>query len=463
MARRSLNGLLQNVRKMAAVQTYRALSDSKLLERFVDGRDEAAFTVLIERHGPMVLGVCRRALANAHDAEDACQAVFLVLARKASSVRRQTSLGSWLHGVAGRVSLSLKRDLARRRSHEHRARAPAPPDPASEVTWREVQAILDTELQRLPERYRAPFILCYLECLPREEAARRLGLSPGSLHGRLERARELLRKRLTQRGLTLAGVMSAAAVGESALQAALAPTFVVSSARVVMLLTSGQPLADGVISGHVIALTQEVLKTMFLTKLRLGMAAVLCAGLAVALIGGSFASMSVAQEAKPTPLVELADNLPGKGESDADFIRRMSEDLRGTEPTPTEVHFFVTSKDAGRRQKLIDLFIQERQARKETQRAPDANRKAVDVESGKKKGGDFEMISLKYARATDVAKILDELFNGRRDRVERVRVVAEPVTNSILLRAAPEDVATIRRLLELSLDAKPERAEGGGQ
>src|SRR5262249_29739325 len=159
---------------------------------------------------------------------------------------------------------------------------------------------------------------------------------------------------------------------------------------------------------HILALTQEVLKTMFLTKLRLGMAAVLCAGLAVALIGGSFTSMSVAQEPKPKPLVELADNSPGKSESDADFIRRMSKDLRGTEPTPTEVHFFVTSKDAGRRQKLIDLFIQERQARKEAQRAANANWKALDVESGKKKGGDFEIVTLKCSRATEVATILDQ-------------------------------------------------------
>jgi RNA polymerase sigma factor (sigma-70 family) len=457
MVKRSLNGLLQNVRKMAAVQTYRALSDGKLLDCFVAGRDEAAFTVLIERHGPMVLGVCRRALANCHDAEDACQAVFFVLARKASSVRRQASLASWLHGVAGRVCLSLKRDLARRRNHEHRAKAPAPADPASEVTWREVQAILDTELERLPERYRAPFILCYLECLPREEAARRLGLSPGSLHGRLERARDLLRERLTKRGLTLAGVISAAAVGEGVGQAALAPAFVVSSARAAMLLTSGRSLADSVISTHVLALTQEVVKTMFLTKLRFGMAAVLCAGLFLALIGGSFTSMGIAQEAKSKPLVELANNPTGKAESDADFIRRVSKDLRGTDPTPTEIHFFVTSTDAGRRQKLIDLFIQERQARKEAQRATDGSHNTIEL-SGKK-GGDFEVISLQHARAAEVAKILEQLFNGPSNKLERVRVVADPATNSILIRAAPEDVSTVRRMLELSLDAKSERPE----
>src|SRR6266478_5936765 len=148
MAKQPLNGVLQHLRNMAAVLTYRGLSDRHLLERFVGARDEAAFTVLIERHGPMVLGVCRRALPSFHDAEDACQASFLVLARKAASVRKKASLSSWLHGVACRVAIKLKRDYARRKKREYRVDAPAPMDPAAEVTWREVQAILDEELQR---------------------------------------------------------------------------------------------------------------------------------------------------------------------------------------------------------------------------------------------------------------------------------------------------------------------------
>src|SRR5580693_7044660 len=124
MGKQSLNGVFQHVRKMVAVQTSRALSDGELLERFVGARDEAAFTVLIERHGPMVLGVCRRALSNLHDAEDACQATFLVLARKAASVRKKTSLGSWLQGVACRVAVKLKRDHARRKNRECRVDGP---------------------------------------------------------------------------------------------------------------------------------------------------------------------------------------------------------------------------------------------------------------------------------------------------------------------------------------------------
>jgi RNA polymerase sigma factor (sigma-70 family) len=367
MAKQPLNGVLQHLRKVAAVQTHRGLSDCDLLERFGGAHDDAAFTVLIERHGPMVFGVCRRALPNFHDAEDACQATFLVLARKAASVRKKTSLSSWLHGVACRVAAKLTRDHARRKSREHEVDAPAPKDPAAEVTWREVQTILDDELEQLPERYRAPVILCYLECLTRDDAAKQLGLSPGSLHGRLERGRGLLRERLIKRGLTFSAVISAAALGESVSQAALAPTFVVSSTKAALLLAAGQPLTPGVVATHVLALTQEVLKTMFLTKLKLGTAALLCAGLCAALIGGSFTSLSIAQDAKPKLTLNESnfDIGPAKAESDADFIRRISKDLRGTDPTPTEIHFFVASKDAGRRQKLIDLFIQERQAKKE--------------------------------------------------------------------------------------------------
>lgn len=369
MARQSLNGVLQHLRKMAAVQTYRGLSDREVLERFAVGHDEAAFTVLIERHGPMVLAVCRRALPNSHDAEDASQATFLVLARKAASIRKTTSLSSWLHGVACRVAARLKRDHARRKIRERAVRVPAPMDPAAEVSWREVQAILDDELQRLPERYRVPLILCYLECLTRDEAAQRLGLSPGSLHGRLERARDLLRERLSKRGLTLSAVLSAAALGESAAQAALAPTFVVSSTRAALLLATGQPVTENLVATHVLTLTQEVLKTMFLTKLKLGTAAVLCAGLVAALIGGSFTSPGIAQDAQPKPMfidpLRALANHSAKSESDAEFIRRISKDLRGIDPTPAEIHFFVSSKDAGRRQKLIDLFIEERQAKKD--------------------------------------------------------------------------------------------------
>src|SRR5687768_10586034 len=126
MAVQTLEGALCHLRKLAAVQSSREVEDRHLLERFVRARDEATFTALVERYGPMVLGVCRRALGNAHDAEDACQATFLVLARQAASVRKATSLSSWLHGVACRVVANLKRERSRRHRRERAAEPPAP-------------------------------------------------------------------------------------------------------------------------------------------------------------------------------------------------------------------------------------------------------------------------------------------------------------------------------------------------
>src|SRR5215831_6771822 len=148
MTGQTLQRVVQQVRKFAAVQTGRGLGDRELLERFVGANDEAAFTVLVERHGPMVLGVCRRALRNAHDAEDACQATFLVLAQKAAHIRKTSSLSSWLHGVASHVAANLKRERSRRRQRERETPNPAVPDPAAKASWREVQAALDEELQR---------------------------------------------------------------------------------------------------------------------------------------------------------------------------------------------------------------------------------------------------------------------------------------------------------------------------
>jgi RNA polymerase sigma factor (sigma-70 family) len=315
MAKQSLTGVLQHLRKVAAVHTSRELSDRDLLERFVGKRDEAAFIVLFERHGPMVLGVCRRALPAFHDAEDACQAVFLVLARKAASVRKRTSLSSWLHGVACRVAANLKREQARRRAREQRVDAPASRDPAAEISWQEARTILDEELHRLPESCRAPIVLCYLECLTRDEAARRLGLSLTTLHGRLERARDLLRERLTKRGLTLSTAITAAALGETAAQGALAPTFVISATKIAMLFAAREPVTESLIATNVLALTQEVLTTMFTTKLKLGAAAVLCVGLFAAMIGGSFISLVTAQDAKlksgSSDGIVIQDPLPG--------------------------------------------------------------------------------------------------------------------------------------------------------
>jgi RNA polymerase sigma factor (sigma-70 family) len=365
MAGKSLNDVLRHSRKLATLQTSRGLSDGELLERFLGANDESAFTALVERHGPMVLGVCRRALRNHHDAEDACQATFLVLARKAASVRKKTALSSWLHGVACRTASNLRREQERRRRREQDVEPPAPRDVGDAVSWQEVQVILDEELEHLPERYRSPLVLCYLDGKTRDEAAQQLGTCAGTLHGRLERGRELLRKRLTARGLTLSAALLATALRDNVARAALSPTLVLFSTRAALLLAAGSPLPAGTISGTALTLTQEVLRSMFLAKLKIVTATVLCAGLIAALIGGALGSTGLAQSPQSS---QLSTTAAAKATSDEEFIRRISLDLRSKEPTPAEVHFFVANKDPGKRQKLIDLFIKERQARQKAER-----------------------------------------------------------------------------------------------
>src|SRR5262245_3521316 len=174
-------------------------TDDQLLRAFAAGHDPSAFAQILRRHGPAVLGVCKRVLGHAHDAEDAFQAVFLVLARKASSVRKGESLGGWLHGVSYRIAMRAKRTAPRRRRREGQARAAAPAPPGGEVAWREVQAVLDEEVQRLAPIYRSAFVLCCLEGNSHADAARLLGVKEGTISSRLTHARKLLGEALARR------------------------------------------------------------------------------------------------------------------------------------------------------------------------------------------------------------------------------------------------------------------------
>jgi RNA polymerase sigma factor (sigma-70 family) len=213
--------LLRHLRGLAAAHGPALPADRELVQRFTSGADADAFAALLSRHGPMALRVCRRVLHNLQDAEDAFQATFLVLARKASTLRRQESVGNWLYGVAYRVALNARAAAARRRAHESRTAADTSADPLTEISVREAQALLDEELARLPAKYRAPLVLCCLEGLARDEAARQLGWPAGTLKSRLERGRQLLRGRLTRRGLTLPAAFGAALLGRDLAQAEL--------------------------------------------------------------------------------------------------------------------------------------------------------------------------------------------------------------------------------------------------
>jgi RNA polymerase sigma factor (sigma-70 family) len=271
---------------LVAAKTHEGVADRVLLERFICQRDESAFAALVERHGGMVIGICRRVLRRAHDAEDACQASFLVLARKASSVRKRDSLASWLHGVAYRVATNLRRDLARRAARESRQPDTVDDDTMADITRREEQALIDEELARLPARYRAVLVLCYLEGKTRDEAAQELGWTVGKLRRQLERGRELLCRRLTRRGLTLSAALFVTALTEGAASAAAPPALVVATIKSGLLFAAGHTAATVGISLRAVALAEAMLKSLFVAHLKMAAGV-----LAVAAVGASVAPL----------------------------------------------------------------------------------------------------------------------------------------------------------------------------
>src|SRR6266446_10604429 len=182
------------LRGRLALQFCGKESDEQLLQAFQSRGDERAFAGLVHRHGPMVLHVCRRVLGHEQDAEDAFQAAFLVLARNAAALRKKSSHASFLHGIAYRTAMKAKQAAARRRKHENQAPTRRPAGPVDDLSWREVRALLDEEISRLPEAYRSVFILCCMESLSQVEAARRLGLKVRTVSSRLAQARTRLRR-----------------------------------------------------------------------------------------------------------------------------------------------------------------------------------------------------------------------------------------------------------------------------
>jgi RNA polymerase sigma factor (sigma-70 family) len=205
MAQPQLGVVLRHIHRLVDSPSTDEPSDGQLLDRFIASRDEVAFEELLRRHGPMVYGICRRLLGTAHDADDAFQATFLLLVHKATSIRKGTSLGCWLYGVAYRLSLKARTAAARRRVHERRVANMRPVHRTSEPSWNEVRPLLDEELARLPERLRAPLVLCYLQGKTNVQAARELGQPAGSMSKLLARGRDVLRQRLTRRGVALPG------------------------------------------------------------------------------------------------------------------------------------------------------------------------------------------------------------------------------------------------------------------
>jgi RNA polymerase sigma factor (sigma-70 family) len=297
-----MRSALQQIRKLVSLAET-AVPDQELLGRFVDHSDEAAFAALVQRHGDMVLGVCRRVLHDAHHADDAWQATFLVLARKAASVRQRQSVGSWLHGVAFHAAANMKRNLARRRAHERLAIGQHTAGAAAE-SWRDEWYILDEELQRLPERLKMPLVLCYLQGKTQDEAARELGWSTSTLRGRLNRGRRLLRLRLTRRGLTLSTALAATLVSSESGLASLPSSLPATVVKAAVLSARGQAVA-GLISPAIITLAEGVVEVMK-TKQQIGIVIVMVVSLVTLGVGLTYSQSPGSPAPDVKPLVKQA-------------------------------------------------------------------------------------------------------------------------------------------------------------
>ena len=291
MAADRTNKITQTLRVVALRAGSAGLSDDQLLGRFVDQRDEAAFEALVRRHGPMVFGVCRRVLHNGADAEDAFQTVFIVLVRKASSIRRRELLGSWLYTVAYQTALKARRLAGRRQSRERQVTEMPEPIASGLDRRDEVLPLLDRELSRLPDKYRIPIILCDLEGKTHKDAAGQLGCPEGTVSSRLSRARSMLARRLGRCGLAVtAGAL--AALSHDAARAAVPAHLTTATVKTGILAAAGGATA-GIASAKTAALTDAMLKAMFLNKLK-GAGLALLAVTLIAVGAGAAASRPAA-------------------------------------------------------------------------------------------------------------------------------------------------------------------------
>jgi RNA polymerase sigma factor (sigma-70 family) len=303
-----MSEVLQQLRSAVLRPEAADLTDGQLLECFVSRRDPAALETLVRRHARMVWGVCRRTLRDYHDAEDAFQATFLVLVRRAASIHPRSQAGNWLYGVAHQTALKARASRAKRQARE-RSGAELPEIPVTERgAWSDVQPVLDQEVSRLPEKYRTVLVLCDLEGKTGKEAARQLGLPTGTLASRLARARAMLARRLARLGLALSVGTVTGVLFQSAAAAEVPAMVLPATVKAVTLVAAGQA-TRGVISTRVVSLMEGVLQAMWMTRVRMALGICLTVGLLV--LGSVFGYHTLgADKTAPEPARDrLADTL----------------------------------------------------------------------------------------------------------------------------------------------------------
>jgi RNA polymerase sigma factor (sigma-70 family) len=325
--------VIEYARRAALQQPGGEPSDGHLLRRFASRREESAFESIVRRHGPMVLGVCRRVLGNHHDAEDAFQATFLVLSRKAGSIASGELLANWLYGVAHNTALKAKAAAARRRARERQVVQAPEPEVAGPDSGHELGPLLDQELSRLPEKYRLPILLCDLAGKTQKEAAGQLGWPQGTVAGRLARGRAMLAARLVRRGLSLPGAALAPLLSTPAAPACVPAPLLVSTAKAASLFAAG-PAAAGAISAEAAALAEGGIKAMSMTRLEIA-AALLLVALAGVGAGGLLRQTRASEPGNPAADAGATAGGPARGrfaggrEVEGNFDAAVQQFMRG--------------------------------------------------------------------------------------------------------------------------------------
>jgi RNA polymerase sigma factor (sigma-70 family) len=382
MAVNKINGFIRRLRRDVLQRDAAGLTDGELLELYLAGRNEAAFEVLLHRHGAMVLGVCRRVLHNEADAEDAFQATFLVFVRKASSIRTRATVSNWLYGVAHNTALKAKA-MNHKRHTKERAAASVPRDEAPSEVWREIHALLDGELSHLPDKYRIPIVLCDLEGKTITEAARRLGWPQGTVATRLTRGRAQLAERLTKQWLTLTGSIAATVMSSASAQgtmsACVPASLAATTVQAATAVAAGQAAAKGLISTRVVALTEGVVKAMSITKLKT--LAILV--VAVMVLGGGGAIVGYSSlRAEPQANKQMASSVaPSSDDQTARAAKADEDGAEAKEAQARAARARAEAKEAEAREARAKAEAKEAEAREARAKAESKEAEAKEAEA----------------------------------------------------------------------------------
>ena len=431
MATSQVSEFIQYLRRTVLLPDGAGLTDGQLLSRFIELRDQDAFAALIKRHGPMVWGVCRRLLTSHHDAEDAFQATFLVLVRKAATVLPRARVANWLYGVAYMTAHRGKVAAAKARRRERQIAKMSEPAVVEGDLWRDLQPLLDLEMSLLPDTYREVIVLCDLEGKTRKEVARQLDLPEGTVASRLARARTMLAKRLARHGLAVSGGTLAAILTEKVASAGVPFSWVSSTIKAVTLVTAGQAAATGSISVKVATLTEGVLRAMFLAKLKLAAGIVL---IFVSFTGGAGliyqtqAAQNITGTEQPGRTIQRADEPAGdKRDKTPELQRRIGELEQQIQSLTSDV--------------------------KTLQKKPNAS---PTQQSARTEAKTFQ---LRNRSVEEVAQTLWDMYRGKAGK--ELRIGMDNPTNTLIIVASPNDLGVIEAIVT-QLEKLPRKAQNKG-